>query len=33
MQTLKIKTQMNVLGVTFEFKLNWQPHIENAIKN
>ena len=23
---------MNVLGVTFDYKLNWNAHIENAIK-
>ena len=29
--TLTSKRSMNVLGVTFDNKLNWQSHIENAI--
>ena len=30
-QILKSKKQMNVLGVIFDSKLNWQPHVSNAI--
>ena len=30
-QALKSKPQMNVLGVTFDSKLNWQSHITKAI--
>ena len=29
---IKSKKEMNVLGVTFDYKLNWNAHIENAIK-
>ena len=28
---LTTKNRMNVLGVTFDSKINWQTHIENAI--
>ena len=30
-QVLNSKKQMNVLGVAFDSKLSWQPHVANAI--
>ena len=31
-KNLTSKSYMNVLGVTFDSKLNWQIHVQNAVK-